>query len=108
MEAPKNAAGVEMKTQENRKPISIDSPITSENTGTSQGPAKPSKSATMPAQNGGAKLQSTGSVENGKFNKLKPAQAQEKPGFFSFNTGYFHSWQALLKLIKMVSISKMW
>ena len=101
MEAQKDANGFEVQTTvaagEKRKVIPAEPPKVPEKRDSLQGPPKPSKTST-PSTNGAR--QSTGSVENGTAAKFKAEEAGQ-PGL-ALNAGYFKSWQATLKVVKMV------
>ncbi|KAF6023531.1 hypothetical protein EB796_018179 [Bugula neritina] len=65
-------------------------------------PPKPSKSSTLPSRNGLTNMSSN--IENGPIDKAAEAQGKER---LQLNVGYFKSWQAWLKIVKMLCLLAM-
>lgn len=104
MGGQKDANGFELQTTmssstERLQSIPTEAPKVPANRNSTQGPPKPSKSSALPS-NGNSKT--TVSVENGNAAKSKAKEAGQG-GFLAVNVGYFKSWQALLKAVKLVS-----
>lgn len=87
-----------------RQSIPVDSPQVPSNGSSTQGPPKPSKSNSMPTN--GTQL-NIPTVEYGSTDKSKDQEAVQS-SFMSINLGYFKSWQALLKVTKLVSYIKLY